>query len=89
MNSGVCHKSRVQILQVENRCNPEHTPPAKHAIASKDVEVRMKAVREIAECLHGDHAARNGVGFGNRALEKGLFVCSSLPLFGCISSPES
>ena len=32
----------------------------------------MKAVREIAEGLHRDHAARKGLGFGNRALEKGL-----------------
>ena len=35
-------------------------------------KMRMKAVREIAEGLHRDHAARKGLGFGNRALEKGL-----------------
>lgn len=34
--------------------------------------MRMKAIWEIAECLHRDHAARNGVGCGNRALEKSL-----------------
>ena len=32
------------LLQVEIRCNPEHTPPAKYTIAAKDVQMRMKAV---------------------------------------------
>ena len=32
------------LLGVEIRCDPKHTPPAKHAIAEKNVHVRMKAV---------------------------------------------
>ena len=76
----------LQILQVELRCDPKNTPRAKYAVAAKDVQMRMKAVWKIAEGLHGDHAARDGVGFGNRALEKGL---QGLPSLSGSAPPEA
>ncbi len=53
----------LQILQVEYRCDLEHPPSAKYAVAAEDVLMRMKAVWEIAECLHSDDATRNRVAF--------------------------
>ena len=61
-----------QLFQLQGRGDTEHALVAvETAVRHQNVGVRIKS-EEIAEGLHGDDGAGDGVIFGNRILEKNL-----------------
>jgi len=60
------------FFQLQGRGDAEHALVAvETAVRHENVGVRIES-EEIAECLHGDDGAGDGIIFGNRLLEKDL-----------------